>query len=339
MSRSTAAGARRPVVLQSFGTPGPATNPHMSLLLRELRAHVDVLTFGWRTALLGDYDVLHVHWPEVVVTKSTRPRTAFAHVAFALVLLRCRLTGRAVVRTAHNVTPHERQPAATRAVLRLCDRLTTWWVRLNDETPLPPGARATTIPLGDYADWYAAHPVPPQEPGRLLSFGLVRPYKGVLELLAAFAGTTGDLRLHVAGRPSTPAFAAEVAAAAAPDPRVVLRLEHLDDAALVAEIAAAELVVLPYRRMHNSGAVLLALTLGRPVLVPANPVTDALAAEVGPWWVRRFTDDLTPQVLAEHAADVRAGAPAPPDLSARSWDVLARRHVDLYRAAVDAARG
>lgn len=331
---------RRPVVLQSFAEPGPTTNPHMSLLLRTLRRHVDVRTFDWRTALTGDYDVLHVHWPEVVVTKRTPLRTAAALVGFALVLCRCRLTRRAVVRTLHNLAPHERQPAPTRAVLRLCDRSTTWWVRLNDATPVPAADRATTVPLGDYGDWYAGHPVPPQQQGRLLSFGLVRPYKGVLELVAAFAGTAPEpLDLHVAGRPSTPQFAAEVTAAAAPDPRVTVTLGHLDDATLAAEIAAAQLVVLPYRAMHNSGAVLLALTLGRPALVPRNEVTDALAAEVGEWWVRRFDGDLTSDVLLEHARAVRAGAPAPADLSARSWDALALRHLDVYRAAVRAARG
>ena len=40
-------------------------------------------------------------------------------------------------------------------------------------------------------------------------------------------------------------------------------------------------MVLPYRQMHNSGAVLAALSLDRPVLVPATDQR-GLGAEVGP---------------------------------------------------------
>lgn len=334
-------GADRPVVLQSFAEPGPQTNPHVVLLLRALRRDLDVRTFTWRRALLDRYDVLHLHWPEVLVSKSTRLRSLASVLALAAVLARCRLRRTAVVRTAHNVAPHERQPALARAVLRWCDRSTTWWIRLNDTTPTPPGVPATTIPLGDYGDWYAAHPAPPQTPGRLLYFGLVRPYKGVLELVRAFrADERGDLSLRVVGRPANADTAREVDDATGGDPRIGVALRHIDDAELVAEVGAAELVVLPYRAMHNSGALLLALTLRRPVLVPANPVTDALAAEVGERWVQRFDGELAADDLERALAAVRATTgDGPPDLRGRSWDALADRHVALYVDAVRAATG
>lgn len=341
-SAPQAATAQRHVrVLQSFATPGPTTNPHLVLLLRALREQgADVRPFSWRRALTWRYDVLHVHWPEVVVTKTSRPRTWAAVALLALTLVRCRLRRTAVVRTAHNLAPHERQPAATRAVLRLCERWTTWWITLNPTTPTPPGAHATTVPLGDYGTWYAEHPLPAPVPGRLLHFGIVRPYKGVLELLDAFRGVHDDgLTLRIAGRPGSPATAREVAAGADGDPRVTVRLHHLDDADLVAEIGAAGLVVLPYRAMHNSGALLLALTLGRPVLVPANDVTDALADEVGPWWVQRFEGVLTADALRRAVDATRTAPSSGPDLSARDWGTLAASHLGVYRDAVRAARG
>ncbi|WP_456818571.1 glycosyltransferase [Cellulomonas sp. URHB0016] len=330
----------RPRVLQSFAEPGPTTNPHLVLLLRALRRSTVVETFSWRRALLSRYDVLHVHWPEVVVTKTTPMRTLAAAGLLAATLVRCRLRRTAVVRSAHNVAPHEQLPRVTRAVLRLCDRSTTWWIRLNPTTPLPPGARATTIPLGDYGDWYAAHPEPSPVPGRLVHVGIVRPYKGVLDLVAAFREVDDEsVSLRIAGRPGSPATATEVAGAAAGDARVSVALRHLDDAELVAEVGAGQLVVLPYRNMHNSGALLLALTLGRPVLVPANAVTDALADEVGPWWVQRYAGALTGTVLTSALTAVAGPPPAPPDLSGRDWAVLAERHLEVYADAVRAARG
>jgi beta-1,4-mannosyltransferase len=74
-------------------------------------------------------------------------------------------------------------------------------------------------------------------------------------------------------------------------PRVRLTLRHADDDELVEAVGEAQVVVLPYRQMHNSGALLLALSLDRRVLVPSGPVTDELAARVGEHWV--CTADLT----------------------------------------------
>ncbi len=62
------------------------------------------------------------------------------------------------------------------------------------------------------------------------------------------------------------------------------------DADLVREISMSEMVVLPYRFMHNSGAVLLALSLDRPVLVPDNEVNRLLEIEVGSDWVHDTTE-------------------------------------------------
>ena len=334
------AGARRLRVLQSVRGPRPTTNPYVVQLVRALGEHVDVRPFTWWTALLWRYDVLHVHWPEVVVDRRNRLRRLSAVAAFHLVLLRCRLRRTAVVRTAHNLRPHEEvRDRATAGVLRACDRATTWWVRLNDHTPTPGGAPATTVPHGHYVDWFARHAREPAVPRRLASVGLLRPYKGVDELLAAF----GDLddpqaSLVVAGRPVTEDIGAQVRAAAARDPRVVVDLRHVDDADLVRWTTSASLVALPYRQMHNSGAALLALSLGRPVLVPANPVTDALAAEVGSAWVHRFTGPLTAEVLRSTLADVASlGADERPDLRARDWGTGTRAHLAVYRAAVGRA--
>jgi beta-1,4-mannosyltransferase len=334
--------AGRPLrVLQSVRGPRPTTNPYVVQLVRGLREHADVRGFSWPAALLWRYDVLHLHWPEVVVERRHPLRRLAAVLALHAVLLRCRLRRTAVVRTAHNVRPHEAPDPLTDGVLRACDRATTWWVRLNDTTPVPPDAPATTVPHGDYTAWFAGHPPARPVPGRLVTVGLLRPYKGVDELLAAF-GALDDpaASLVVAGRPVDATLAAQVRATAADDPRVVTDLRHVDDADLVRWTTSATLVVLPYRRMHNSGAALLALSLRRPVLVPGNPVTDALAAEVGPAWVQRFTGPLTADVLrAALAAAADLPARDGPDLRARDWTSGTATHLEVYRAAVARARG
>jgi beta-1,4-mannosyltransferase len=318
-------------VLLSVSGPRPTTNPYVRQLADAVTAAgAEVHWFSWREGILGRYDVLHVHWPEVLLRRAGRAARVAARARFALLLARLRLTGTPVVRTLHNVAAHETGGRLERALLRGLDRRTAYWVRLNPHTPLPGPGPSRVIPHGSYTAWFAGHPVGEPVPGRVLTFGLLRPYKGTEVLLRAFAGTAGG-SLRVVGRPATDGMRVLVEAAAADDPRVTATLAHVDDATLAAEVGAAALVVLPYRALHNSGALLLALSLGRPVLAPDGPTTAELAEEVGPGWVRRYDGELTAEVL-EKALEEPAPASGP-DLSARDWPLLGRQHVEVYRAA------
>lgn len=331
--------AGRPlIVLTSMRAERSTTNPYVVQLNRLLADRVEMRTFSWWAALGGRYDVLHVHWPDAMLRRPSAARTALASAAFVLVLARIFVTRRAVVRTLHNVEPHEKQQRFVRLALGLCDASTRVWIRLNDHTPIRAGGVAVTIPHGTYTQWFAnlSHPAP--IPGRLLYLGLLRPYKGVDTLIEQFAAVE-DLAatLRVIGSPAEPRFADAVRALAAGDPRVFLDLRHVPDDEMVSEIGAAAMVVLPYREMHNSGVALLALSLARPILVPDNDVTRDLAAEVGPGWVQTFVGEITAEVLADAIAHAGT-AEGQPDLSARGWDDIADRHVTAFRLAEQAAR-
>jgi beta-1,4-mannosyltransferase len=329
---------RRPAVtvLQSFPPPRSTTNPYLVQLVRALPDDVRIEYFSWRRALAGRYDVLHLHWPETLLRSPSRVKALARTAAGALLLGVLRARRIAVVRTLHNPRPHEQPPPLARAVLRGLDRATTRWIRLNTFTVEPDPARTSTILHGHYRDWFGAT-AEPTVPGRLLSFGLLRPYKGVECLLQAFAELRDpSVSLHVVGSPTTRDLRETVLAAASADPRITARLEYVDDPTLRDEIAAAELVVLPYRELHNSGAALLALSLERPVLLPASEVASALTDEVGPGWVHLYSGELTGAALATaltRSRDVvRAGRP---DLSRREWTGAGAGHRAVYLAAVD----
>ena len=332
----------RIVVQQSFPDPRPTTNPYIVMLRDALTSTpgLEVRTFSWRRALLGRYDVFHAHWPEILVSGQSRMKALVRQGLTVVLILKLRVTRTPIVRTVHNLHLPDGISRRERAILRWFDRRTTLRIRLNPTTPFPDGTAYETILHGDYREWFAAYPHPDREPGRVGYFGLIRRYKGVEELLEVFAGLPGGgLRLTVGGRPSTEELAESVRALAARDPRITVRLAFLEDAEIADLVGRSQLIVLPYRDMHNSGGVLAALSLDRPVLVPGNETTEALAREVGEQWVLRY-DELTPQVLA--AAIARAGeipADARPDLSARSWADAGRRHRDAYARAIGVLRG
>jgi glycosyltransferase involved in cell wall biosynthesis len=326
-------------VLQSFPAPRPTTNPYLVQLARTLRAvpGVEVRTFSWGTALCGRYDVVHLHWPEILASGRTPARTLLRRVLLVLLVTRWTVFRTPVVRTWHNLRPQESGDRVRALLLRWIDRLTRVGIRLNDETPVPPGTTAVTIPHGHYRDWFADHPRVGAHAGWAAFVGLIRPYKDAPGLLRAFAGTAGSLpeaRLEVAGQPASEELAEELRALAGDDPRVHLELRFLDDAELVRTVSGAQVVVLPYAEMHNSGAALMALSLDRPVLVPDNPVNERLAEEVGPWWVRRYRGELTAAVLQEELGRTDAAVPDRPDLGRREWDLAGEEHVRAYRLAL-----
>lgn len=329
-------------VLMSFKQPSESTNPYITQLNRALAATpgLAVSTFSWRHALLRHWDVFHVHWPETVIYSPRRLLRALKLALLAILLVKFRLRSTAVVWTFHNVGTHERQGRVARGLLARLRRLTVGYVVLNPFSEPPAGRLVWRIPHGHYRDWYSRFDRSEAVAGRLATFGLIRPYKGVEDLLAAFRGW-GDptASLVIGGKPTDPDTGERVSALAAGDPRVDLVLRFLSEQELVTVATEAELLVFPYVAMHNSGAVLAGLSLDRPVLAPRNAVNEALAREVGEKWLVLYEGALTSQVLAGTLASARTiPAGERPDLSGREWDVAGERHLLAYREAVARAR-
>lgn len=330
---------RRIRILESFRRPKSTTNPYITQLFHALSEQADVIPYRPAAALFARYDVVHLHWPELLVGgHNWRGRTVRRAVT-SLLLLRWRLTRVPIVRTVHNLERPTNINGFDHRVLERIDRLTTLDIRLNDQTPPRRGIPGVTIEHGHYRDWFAPHMGAAAVPGRFGYVGLIRRYKGVEDLVAAFVGIEDpSASLRIAGKPSSDDLVAVLHEAAAGDPRVTIDPRFLDDAELVQAISTSELIVLPYRHMHNSGTALAALSADRPVLVPDNEVNRALAAEVGEGWVELFDGALTAQKLRDALAASRVRSPHP-DLSAREWSVSRDKHLAAFRDAIALARG
>ncbi|HSN74173.1 MAG TPA: glycosyltransferase [Anaerolineae bacterium] len=106
----------------------------------------------------------------------------------------------------------------------------------------------------------------------LLFLGLLRPYKGLEELLPAFRSLPDpNAALLIAGRPRPSDYAARLAAQVSDDPRVRWHPHFVPAAEVQLWMNAADAVVLPYRQITTSGAAMLAWSFGKPVIAPALP--------------------------------------------------------------------
>ncbi len=125
----------------------------------------------------------------------------------------------------------------------------------------------------------------------LLFFGQIKDVKGLDVLLRAMPevlAKCGDrLSLVVAGRPWKSDFSAyqRLIVDLGIEDRVQLDIIFIPDEQAELYYCAASLVVLPYRRIYQSGVVLMALSYGQPVLVSSIPgmtevVTDGVTGLV-----------------------------------------------------------
>lgn len=328
-----------PTVLFSTPAERRVGNPYISLLEDAIGEE------GWRVrrfspwvALFGKYQVLHVHWPEGFIMGRSRVVSWLKSLFLALLLLRLAVVNTVVVRTVHNAKPHDTEyRPIQKALANGLDRRTDVWIHLSEHSMEEMGHdRAVLIPHGSYVDWY------PPLPGRngeapscldLLYFGQVRPYKGVEQLIAAVAQTSGVLRTLIAGNPSTASYGAQVDQLAKGVEGVETRLEFIPDNELWEILASCSLVVLPFRDIWNSGSLLLALSAGRPVLISDSRLAREFEKEFGFEWIHRFSGDLNGEALVDGlrwACDTADSRAERPSFDKRAWPEIGRAHVRVY---------
>ena len=317
-------------VLQSARKPRAHTNPFITQLFRSLKdSGVEVYPFTWRTAIFGQYDLIHLHWPEYLLRGPNWFVRGMARFLFAVWLLRLAVGTPPIVQTLHNKGAHELGSPVERWLLGILERHVRSRIFMVDDDDARAGDRI--IPHGDFRDWFASIERNDPVPGRFAFVGIVRPYKGLDELLTAFGNLHDRARsLTVSGRSLSPQMTIQLQTMADKDHRVALDLRHVSEQKLVADATSAEVIVLPYREVYNSGVLLLALSLDRPVLVRSSPTVDALAKEVGPDWIISFTGELTPEVLERALAQSQRVRGSSPSMAGRSWVEIGALHRRAY---------
>jgi glycosyltransferase involved in cell wall biosynthesis len=256
------------------------------------------------------------------------------------------------VMTAHYILPPQpsrRQVRSAHRVFGAMDAVVAHSehgaARLRDEVGLDP-AKVCVIPHGafDYLTRLPEEkPLPAELEGAegpvILSFGLLRPYKGIENLLEAFRQVR-DAELWIVGNPRMDVGPLrELAAEARGRVRFVTRF--VDDAEIPAIFRRADLVVLPYLDAEHSGVLYTALAFGKPLLLSSvggfPEVAEAGAARlVPPGDTAALASALEELIQDEPARAELAAAATQAAAGPFSWDETAHRTLDLYRELLEA---
>ncbi|MBJ7348707.1 MAG: glycosyltransferase family 4 protein [Thermoleophilaceae bacterium] len=285
----------------------------------------------WRLRRLPPVDVAHFQWlPIQAIDRHLLPPGP-------------------VVLTAHDVVPREPRPGQLGALAKTFKRVDAVVVhskhgraRLIDELDVDP-AKVHVIPHGvfDYlATQQQCTPLPPELAAVtrpvVLCFGLMRPYKGIDLLIEAFKAVGPDAELWIVGMPRMPLEPLQALAAVLGD-RVRFVPRFVVDSELPAYFERADVVVLPYREIDQSGVLFTALAFGKPLLVTrvggfseiADQHSAALAVQPGDSAaLANGLDQLlgSPELRAQLAAAAAKLADGE-----FAWSTIARQTADLYK--------
>lgn len=211
-----------------------------------------------------------------------------------LLTLFYKLLGKKIVLTAHNVNACRRDgndSRFNRLTLRiqyqLADHIFVHTEKMKQELMTDfgvKGTRITVIPLGINNAFPNTNLTAEEARRRLnigpgektiLFFGRIAPYKGLEYLVGAFQRflvQSGDYRLIIAGKceAGCDAYWASVQEAIRENVqrgRILLRADFIPDDETEIYFKAADVLVLPYRHVYQSGVLFLGYSFGLPTLV------------------------------------------------------------------------
>jgi beta-1,4-mannosyltransferase len=345
----------RPGIL-SLPAPIPE-NPYQRLLYEHLATHgfslepSRRLRIGYLWSARKRVGFLHFHWPQPYYASPVgtgRVRLFLSWVRFVLFALRlwtARGLGYTVAWTVHEVLPHELvSPRLDRAAARLLvsnshvvithDEATAGAVRHALGVALD---RITIIPHGSFADVYPRGAARREGRRKLgiadhafvfLAFGHIRAYKDIPVMLEAFSGLDDeDVALVIAGPVMDAAAADAVRKRASSDRRIHALLEFVPDDRVAELFELTYAAVIARRDGGTSGALVLALSFGVPVVVASSPEYVKLAADgAAAWTFEPGSADSLRQALAVAASgsDQEAKtAAARKEACALGWDHVA----------------
>lgn len=317
--------------------------------LRPIYRYVKVLEYGidllrlQRVLAQAQPDIIHFQWSPLPVMDA-RFLPGLRRIA-------------PLVHTVHNTKPFHGNPSSPlqalgwRKILQAFDRLIvhTEQSRQHLLSVGCPESKLVVIPHGPLhkqgGNEHASENVSGSRRQTILFFGNIKPYKGVDVLLKAYSlvpvAVRQSSRLVIAGRSSLPAGELErLSAELGIQASVEFDLRFLSDVELAGLLERADTIIFPYRDIDASGALMLALPYGKPVIASRLGIfseiledeKSALLVGVGDHQAlgraieRVLTDRGLAARLGEGGRQVAVDYP--------SWPEIAQRTANTYRSLV-----
>lgn len=323
-------------------------NPYNHLLYKNIKK-VCVVEFNNRRFSTRGADILHVHWPDLILRDRRRWRLRWRFSKLLRSIRAFRKRGGKLIWTVHNLEPHETQfpDLSAKYMLQFVNQLDGLIClseasrnALVERYPQTETLPASIIPHMHYRNIYTLgkRDNSRQQMGILPEqtvigfFGKIRAYKGIDRLLRTWIQMAPrTARLLIAGSPGRYGLSEETREQLGKIPDAITLLKHVPNDEVGTVLSACDAVILPYEQILNSGNALLALSLNTPVIAPDTGSLPELAKQVGSDWVRLYSPPLTTQKLEAALDWLKDRTPGQkPDLTALAPETVALQTEQFY---------
>ena len=243
---------------------------------------VKIISKNWKPA------ILHIHWLDPYMYDKSRFIRILKSIIFVIDILIIKLLGIAIVWTVHNLRMHDSkffklEFAIISFFVRLCNGIIVHTNSAFDNVithyDVSPDL-ISVIPHGNYITRYKNNTSRTDARIKLkirenehvfLFFGKIRPYKGVEKLIEKFnAIDQKNMKLIIAGKAVNPDIAFNVKKMCQDSQNILPVTSFIPDDEIQIFMNAADVVVLPYKKIFTSGTVLLAMSFGKAIIAPST---------------------------------------------------------------------
>jgi len=319
---------------------------------------VDVSEFSFGKALKFNYDIIHIHWPEWYLNSNYLIKAASYSFLLIIILLLAKFLGKKVIWTVHNLKPHEiKYKLLSKIYWCVYPRLVDGVISLSDANEaiavkyysIKNSVLRTTIYHGLYTDIYTNN-VKRDEARRLLNIdkknnvclflGQVKKYKNVNELVKVFTSLdfTNTYTLIIAGKFESEEYYKEILELVGRNKNIVLYNKFISDDDLQVYFNAADLSVLPFKDIFNSGSALLSLTFNTPVLLPESDNFLEYGILIKEPKIYTYREGLTPESVMKALKDNScSSSPIIVNINNDSlkWSELQKKLFNFYKKCME----
>lgn len=238
----------------------------------------------------GKPDIIHLHWTDIYLLGNNKLISLAKSLHFILELIIVKLFGIKLVWTVHNLFNHEKKDPLIEKYfhrllcMRFYDKIIVFsadGINVMMQTYQLPEyvkAKISVVPHGHYINNYRNKISKPEARQKLgisnrkvvfLYFGFIRPYKGILYLIKEFVKITdSEALLLIAGKPFSNFLEFELNKYSSEYKQIRAYLQFIPDHEIEIYMNAADVVVLPFQEILNSGSVVLAMSFAKAIISP-----------------------------------------------------------------------
>ncbi|NJL35714.1 MAG: glycosyltransferase family 4 protein [Leptolyngbyaceae cyanobacterium RM2_2_4] len=303
-------------------------------------------------------NILHLHWLQVFSRSPNFIRSFLRLLKFMAGLLVLKWSGVKIVWTAHNLKDHENtNPVLDQLcrsfVIQLSDAIIAHGEVAKQEIlnnfRVSRENKIFVIPHGNYVGYYPNEITQAKARKQLeindskivfLFLGMIRPYKGVNELIDIFKQLhQDDVELIIAGKPLNPNIETEINQKIQGHANIKFKPGFVPNEEIQVYMNACDVVVFPYRNLLTSGAAILAMSFGKACLAPKIGCLKEVLDDSGAFLYDPDAPNLLLQTINQ-AIEQRADLGTMGEYNRQvveqwSWDRIAQMTGEVYQKCLE----